>query len=84
MNTIETIDILALADVTGGNQAPQQPQQPTEAPNQEGAGVRVRIPRVGDVDVGVRRSRTDYATCVAATAPTGRSIREECGLPPPR
>ncbi len=81
--TFESIDLLALHDVTGGADQPAGPA----GPNREGGSFNVGVDARG-VKVGVQgdyqQTRTDYATCVRETRNAGggvSDIRANCGLP---
>ena len=78
MENFETIDIIALDTVIGGNGE--------GGPNREEGSIGVQGDR-RRINIGASgsRTRTNYAVCVQETRAAGgtpRDIRETCGLPP--
>jgi hypothetical protein len=68
-----TIDVSALATITGGE------GESNQGPNQERAQVGLQVKGV-NLGVTAERTRTDYKTCLDQLQP-GQSARAECGLP---
>jgi hypothetical protein len=77
MSNFETIDILALTNVTGGGSSTDEAQLGIQAPTKQ-----------GPVNLGIsgKKSDTDYKTCVDAVKgmPGAKpsDIVGACGLPP--
>lgn len=83
MYALETIDILALDSVTGGNDA-----APNTSSTSGNIGVTVPTRRGQSVQVGVQgnhsTARTNYAECIGAVRAAGGTpaeMRQTCGLP---